>query len=172
MFRYAMSSLGVLSRPTRRRLGSVTGPRRAAAVTAAAVSLALLGACGQGGGGSGAQARFRAEVDRLCEEANGRGGPLLLTDPSAARQAFVVRKDQLVRTRALTPPPGDIWDQAEIEGFLSWLGNVVVRLEVVASAQERGDRALVDTMLTELRTSALETREAAKTLKTKNCATI
>ena len=92
-----------------------------------------------------------------------------LNDPARATIAFTARQAQLVRTRALTPPPGDIWDEAELEGFLSWLGNAVVRLEIIASAHQRGDRGSVDTMMAELRTATYETHEAARALGLKEC---
>ncbi len=135
-----------------------------------AVSAAvILAACGQGGGESEAHAQFRNEIDRLCVEANQQVGPLELSDPAGAKIAFTARQAQLVRTRALTPPPGDIWDEAELEGFLSWLGNAVVRLEIIASAHQRGDRGSVDTMMAELRTAAYETHEAARALGLTDC---
>jgi hypothetical protein len=129
----------------------------------------VLAACGQGGGESEAHAQFRNEIDRLCVEATQQGGPLELNDPARATIAFTARQAQLVRTRALTPPPGDIWDEAELEGFLSWLGNAVVRLEIIASAPQRGDRGSVDTMMAELRTATYETHEAARALGLKEC---
>jgi hypothetical protein len=129
----------------------------------------ILAACGQGGGGSEAHAQFRKEIDRLCVEATQQGGPLELTDPARATIAFTARQAQLVRTRALTPPPGDIWDEAELEGFLSWLGNAVVRLEIIASAHQRGEHGSVDTMMAELRTATYETHEAARALGLTEC---
>jgi hypothetical protein len=129
----------------------------------------VLAACGGAGGESQAHARFRHEIDRLCAEANQKGGPLELTDTARAEIAFTARREQLARSRALTPPPGDIWDDAELEGFLGWLGNAVVRLEVIASAHRRGDRESVETMVAELHSVAYEMHEAARTLGLSEC---
>jgi hypothetical protein len=129
----------------------------------------VLAACSAGGGESQTHAQFRNEIDRLCAEANQKGGPLELTDPAQAEVAFMARQEQLTRSRALTPPPGDIWDEAELEGFLSWLGNSVVRLEIIASAHRRGDRESVRTMLAELHSVTYETHEAARTLGLTEC---
>jgi hypothetical protein len=129
----------------------------------------VLAACGGGGGESESHAQFRNEIDRLCAEANQKGGPLELTDPAQAEVAFTARHEQLARSRALTPPPGDIWDAAELEGFLSWLGNAVVRLEIIASAHRRGDRESVETMVAELHYVTYETHEAARALGLNEC---
>jgi hypothetical protein len=144
------------------------GRLRAWSLTAAAA--VLLAACGGAGGGeSKAHVQFRNEIDRLCAEANQSGGPLELTDPARAEVAFRARQEQLTRSRALTPPPGDIWDEAELEGFLSWLGNAVVRLESIASAHRRGDRESVGTLLAEMHSVTYETHEAARTLGLSEC---
>lgn len=128
------------------------------------------GACGTGGKAGGDAAQFRGQIDRLCEEANGRAGQLGLSDPAAARQAYEVRQEQLRRMRALEPPGGDIWDQAKLESFLSWFGNVVVRLELVASAQEQGDRAMAAALMADVANAVRETREAAKAYRLSECA--
>jgi hypothetical protein len=135
----------------------------------AVVVAVVLAACGGGGGQNEAHAQFRNEIDRLCAEANRKGGPLELTDPAQAGVAFTARQEQLAHSRALTPPPGDIWDDAELEGFLSWLGNAVVRLEVIASAHRLGDRQSVETMLAELHSVTYETHEAARALGLREC---
>jgi hypothetical protein len=137
----------------------------------AVAAAVVLSACGGGGGESEAHAQFRKEIDRLCAEANRKGGPLDLTDPAQAEVAFTARQEQLARTRALSPPPGDIWDDAELEGFLSWLGNAVVRLEIIASAHQRGDRGSVETLLAELHSVTYETHEAARALGLTECRT-
>ena len=148
------------------RLSTVGRFRASSLAVGAAV---ILAACGQGGGENEAHAQFRKEIDRLCVEATQQGGPLELADPARSAIAFAARQTQLVRTRALTPPPGDIWDEAELEGFLSWLGNAVVRLEIIASAHQRGDRRSVDAMMAELRTATYETHEAARALGLTEC---
>lgn len=145
---------------------------RAARALVGVVGVAAMVGCGTGEAGAppGEQRELIAKADPVCKEANDRVAVLgQANTPDAVRQQIEIRQDQVNRLSPLSDL-GEGSIGSRFDEMVGGLQNLASVLKGVQSQLELNNQAEADRYRREAETHAATARQAASSLKMRECA--